>query len=168
MDAVAIGVCLARAEPVTAAASSTALLAVGDLILDRTHVRARTAISQLMKLDDGEAYVLASRDAVPKKVHPRELVPGSLIIIYPGARVPADGIIVEGAACRSTRRRSRERARPARPPRRRVHVMAASVAVHGQAIVEVERAGGDTIAARIVQILEGAGAKPMTLQRNAE
>ena len=46
--------------------------------------------------------------------------------------------------------------------------MAASVAVHGQAIVEVERAGGDTIAARIVQILEGAGAKPMTLQRNAE
>ena len=46
--------------------------------------------------------------------------------------------------------------------------MAASVAVHGQAVVEVERAGGDTVAARIVQILEGAGSKPMTLQRNAE
>jgi heavy metal translocating P-type ATPase len=165
MDAVAIGVCLARAEPVTAAVI-TALLAVGDLILDRTHVRARTAISQLMKLDDGEAYVLASRDAVPKKVHPRELVPGSLIIIYPGARVPADGIIVEGALSVDEKALTGESV--PRDRRAGEHVMAASVAVHGQAIVEVERAGGDTIAARIVQILEGAGAKPMTLQRNAE
>jgi Cu2+-exporting ATPase len=46
--------------------------------------------------------------------------------------------------------------------------MAASVTLHGQATVEVERAGSDTVAARIVQILEGAGVKPMTLQRNAE
>ena len=29
-------------------------------------------------------------------------------------------------------------------------------------------AGSDTVAARIVQILQGAGQKPMTLQRNAE
>src|SRR5260221_11991810 len=46
--------------------------------------------------------------------------------------------------------------------------MAASGGGPGQALVEVERGGGDTVAARIVQILEGAGSKPMTLQRNAE
>jgi Cu2+-exporting ATPase len=47
-------------------------------------------------------------------------------------------------------------------------VLAATVVVEGQIVVEVDRVGGDTTAAKIVQILEGAGAKPMTLQREAE
>ena len=58
MDATAITVCLARAEPITASII-TSLLALGDLVLDRTHARTRTAISRLMQLDDGEAFVLA-------------------------------------------------------------------------------------------------------------
>jgi Cu2+-exporting ATPase len=165
MDATAITVCLVRAEPITAAII-TALLALGDLVLDRTHARARTAISRLMQLDDGEAFVLTSPDAPPKRVHPRELAPGMRIVVYPGARVPADGIVVEGSVAVDEKALTGESV-----PRERVagdRVMAASVAVHGQAVVEVERAGGDTVAARIVQILEGAGSKPMTLQRNAE
>jgi heavy metal translocating P-type ATPase len=165
MDATAITVCLVRAEPITASII-TALLALGDLVLDRTHTRARTAISRLMQLDDGEAFVLTSPDAPPKRVHPRELTPGMRIVVYPGARVPADGVIVEGSVAVDEKALTGESV-----PRERVagdRVMAASVAVHGQAVVAVERAGGDTVAARIVQILEGAGSKPMTLQRNAE
>jgi Cu2+-exporting ATPase len=80
--------------------------------------------------------------------------------------VPADGVLVEGSLAVDEKALTGESV-----PRERVagdRVMAASVAVHGQAVVEVERAGGDTVAARIVQILEGAGSKPMTLQRNAE
>ena len=48
------------------------------------------------------------------------------------------------------------------------HVLAATVVVDGQIVVLVERTGTDTTAAKIVQILEGAGAKPMTLQRDTE
>ncbi|HEY8090045.1 MAG TPA: heavy metal translocating P-type ATPase [Polyangiaceae bacterium] len=165
MDATAIAVCMARAEPVTAALV-TSLLAVGDLVLDRTQRRTRTAISRLMQLDDGEAFVLPSADAPPKRVHPRELSAGMRIVVYPGARVPADGVVVEGSLSVDEKALTGESV-----PRDRVcgdRVMAASVAVHGQAVVEVERAGGDTVAARIVQILEGSGGKPMTLQRNAE
>ena len=165
MDATAITVCLIRAEPITASVITT-LLAIGDLILDRTHARARTAISRLMQLDDGEAFVIDTPGASPRRIHPRELHVGMHIVIYPGARVPADGIIREGSVAVDEKALTGESV-----PRDRVvgeRVMAASVAVHGQAVVEVERAGGDTVAARIVQILEGAGAKPMTLQRNAE
>lgn len=36
--------------------------------------------------------------------------------------------------------------------------MAASIALRGQATVQVERAGSDTVAARIVQILEAGAA----------
>jgi Cu2+-exporting ATPase len=165
MDATAITVCLATGQPVTASII-TALLALGDLALDRTHARARIAISRLMQLDDGEAFVLESPEAPPVRVHPRELAAGMRIVVYPGARVPADGILREGSLAVDEKALTGESV-----PRERMvgdRVMAASVAVHGQAVVEVERAGSDTVAARIVQILEGAGSKPMTLQRNAE
>jgi heavy metal translocating P-type ATPase len=165
MDATAITVCLVRAEPVTASII-TALLALGDLVLDRTHARTRTAISRLMQLDDGEAFVLNAPDAPPKRMHPRELAPGMRIVVYPGARVPADGVLVDGSLAVDEKALTGESVPRERLPGDRV--MAASVAVHGQAVVEVERTGGDTVAARIVQILEGAGSKPMTLQRNAE
>jgi Cu2+-exporting ATPase len=165
MDATAIAVCVARAEPITASVI-TSLLAVGDLILDRTHDRARTAISRLMQLDDGEAFVVDDAGGMPRRIHPREIRAGMKIVIYPGARVPADGVVVEGSIAVDEKAITGESV-----PRDRLRgdrVMAASVALHGQAVVEVERAGSDTVAARIVQILEGAGVKPMTLQRNAE
>jgi Cu2+-exporting ATPase len=165
MDATAIAVCVIRAEPITASVI-TALLAIGDLILDRTHDRARTAISRLMQLDDGEAFVVDDEGGLPRRIHPREIRVGMRIVIYPGARVPADGVVVDGSIAVDEKAVTGESVPRDRLPGDRV--MAASVALHGQATVEVERAGSDTVAARIVQILEGAGVKPMTLQRNAE
>jgi heavy metal translocating P-type ATPase len=167
MDATAIGICLVRSEPITATVITT-LLAIGDLILDRTHARARGAISRLMKLDDGEAFLLEGPQGAgaPRRIHPRELRVGNRIVVYPGGRVPADGVVIEGSLAVDEKALTGESL-----PRERLageRVLAASVALHGQAVIEVERAGSDTVAARIVRILEGAGAKPMTLQRNAE
>jgi Cu2+-exporting ATPase len=86
--------------------------------------------------------------------------------VYPGGRIPADGIVLDGSLAVDEKALTGESMPRERLPGDRV--LAASVVVQGQAVVEVERAGGDTVAARIVQILQGAGAKPMTLQRNAE
>ena len=126
MDAVAIAVCMLRADPITASVI-TALLSLGDLILDRTKARARTAISRLMRLDDGEAFVIDARDPRPgisgaegrrgssdridtgertvRRIHPRELKPGLWIVIVP--RRPRAGRRRDSsrAACRSTKRR---------------------------------------------------------------
>jgi Cu2+-exporting ATPase len=122
-----------------------------------------------MQLDDGEAFVLdghAHGELVARRAHPRELRPGMRVVVYPGARVPADGKIVDGSLSVDEKALTGE----SLPRDKGVGdtVMAASVAVVGQAVVEIERAGVDTVAARIVRILEGAGAKPMTLQKNAE
>jgi Cu2+-exporting ATPase len=164
MDAVAISVSLLQGEPITAGLI-TALLALGDLILERTQARAHVAISRLMHLDDGIAYV-ADPDGTVRRIHPRELAPGMRLVIYPGARVPADGVIVDGSLALDEKALTGESLPRDRHTGERV--LAASVALHGQATVLVERAGGDTIAGRIVRILEGAGSKPMTLQRNAQ
>jgi heavy metal translocating P-type ATPase len=165
LDATAIAVCILQSDPISAGAITT-LLAIGDVILDRTQDRARLEISKLIQLDDGETYILDRPDEPPRLASPRELQAGTRIVIYPGARIPADGVIVDGAVTADEKAITGESM-----PRERLigdEVLAASVAVHGQAVVEVTRAGGDTTAARIVQILQGVGMKPMTLQQNAE
>ena len=165
LDATAIVICVGQFEPVAASAMTT-LLALGDVILDRTQDRARRAISDLMELDTGDAFVLDDDGAAPRRVSPRDLAPGQRIVIYPGARVPADGTIESGSLSVDEKAITGESLPRDRGAGERV--LAASVVVHGQAVVLVERAGSDTTAARIVHIIEGAGSKPMTLQANVE
>src|SRR5262249_4141408 len=127
LDATAIVVCVAQANPVAAGAMTT-LLALGDLILDRTQDRARRAISDIMALDSGDAFVLDEGAAAPRRVGPRELAAGMRVVVYPGARVPADGVILEGSLSVDEKAVTGESL-----PRDRVageRVLAASVAVH--------------------------------------
>jgi Cu2+-exporting ATPase len=164
LDATALVICLAQADAVTAGVMTT-LLACGDIILDRTQDRARAALSRLMQLEAGEAFRLDETEH-PVRVSPRDLAVGDRIVVYPGARIPADGVIVEGSLAVDEKAVAGESV-----PRERTvgdHVMAASVAVHGQAIVCVKRVGRDTLAGRIITILESAGKKPMTLQKSCE
>jgi Cu2+-exporting ATPase len=165
LDATAIAVCILQADAISAGAITT-LLAIGDVILDRTRDRARMEITKLIQLDDGEAWLLDEPDQPPRRVSPQELKVGDRIVVYPGTRIPADGIVVDGALTADEKAVTGESL-----PRERLRgdeVLAASVAVVGQAIIEVTRAGNDTTASRILQILSGVGMKPMTLQDNAE
>jgi heavy metal translocating P-type ATPase len=169
LDLAAIGISIGTGKPVTAA-FITWLLGVGDLILERTSDSARTAISKLMKLDADTAWRLrpgkpGDADEV-EQVSARRLSVGDLIVIEAGDRVAADGVVVRGMAQVDEKALTGESI----PKERRQgdRVLAATVVVDGQIVVEVDRTGTDTTAAKIVQILEGAGAKPMTLQRDAE
>jgi Cu2+-exporting ATPase len=171
LDLAAIGISIATGQPVTAA-FITWLLGVGDLILERTSDRARTAISKLMHLDADDAWrirpggVGAPGAEDVEHVSAKRLAAGDLIVVEAGGRVAADGVIVRGAASVDEKALTGESV----PRERKVgdRVLAATVVVEGQIVVEVERTGTDTTAAKIVQILEGAGAKPMTLQRDTE
>jgi len=142
----------------------TWLLGVGDLVLDRTADRARAAISRLMQLDVSDAWRLEGGGT--RRVPPHRLAVGDRIVVYPGARVAADGIIVEGEASVDEKALTGE----SLPRTRSVgdRVLAATVVVDGQIVVQVDRVGTSTTAARIVSILQGAGSKPMTLQRSVE
>ena len=172
LDLAAIGISLGTGQPVTAA-FITWLLGVGDVVLAHTQDSARTAISKLMKLDADDAFRIrpAAKGAKEghdevEKVSAKKLAVGDLIVIEAGGRVAADGVIVRGIAAVDEKALTGESV----PRERRVgdKVLAATVVVEGQIVVEVERMGRDTTAAKIVQILEGAGAKPMTLQRDTE
>jgi Cu2+-exporting ATPase len=164
LDVAAVAISLATGQPTTAA-FITLLLSVGDRILEATEDGARGAISKLMQLDAAEAWRLDARGEATR-VSAKSLAVGDRILIEAGGRVAADGIVMSGEASVDEKALTGESVPRAKHPGDRI--LAATVVVEGQVVVEVDRAGGDTTAAKIVQILEGAGAKPMTLQRDVE
>jgi Cu2+-exporting ATPase len=164
LDVAAIGISIATGQPGTAA-FITWLLGIGDLVLAKTHDRARDAISKLMKLEASEAWRVGAAGDV-EQVAVSALAVGDRVVVEAGGRIPADGVVVRGVASVDEKALTGESI--PQEKREGARVLAATVVVEGQIVVEVDRVGGDTTASKIVQILEGAGAKPMTLQREAE
>ena len=142
----------------------TWLLSIGDLVLDHTTDHARGAIANLMKLDVQDVWRV--RGSTTEQVPLRDIVPGDRIVVDAGASIAADGSVVGGVAVVDEKALTGESIPHEKEQGDRV--LAATVVLEGQLIIEVERTGADTTAAKIVQILEGVGAKPMTLQREIE
>jgi Cu2+-exporting ATPase len=164
LDVGAVGIAIATGQPTTAALI-TWLLGAGDLILDRTVDRAHRSMSARARLEASHAWLLGS-SGVAEKVAVQQLAPGQRIVVYPGERIAADGVVMEGAATVDEKPLTGESL--PRPRRAGESVHAATVVVDGQIVVEVQRAGAETTAARIVRMLQAVGSKPMTLQRTAE
>ena len=96
----------------------------------------------------------------------KRLAVGDRIVVEAGGRVAADGIVVRGAASVDEKALTGESI-----PRERRPATACSPRPwwsRGRSSSRSIASGSDTTAAKIVQILEGAGAKPMTLQRDTE
>ncbi len=163
LDLAAVGISIGTGQPGTAA-FITWLLSVGDLLLERSADRARAAISKLVGLDAKEAWIIVG-DRV-EKIAADKLTRGDLIQVSAGHRVAADGVVRKGIASIDEKALTGESVPRVCNPGDRV--LAATVVLEGELVVEVERAGTDTTAAKIVKLLEGAGRKPMTLQKNAE
>ncbi len=164
LDLAAVGISLGTGQPLTAA-FITWLLGVGDIILAQTTDRARSAISKLMQLDAEDAWRIRDGGET-ERVNVKRLAVGDRLVVEAGSRVAADGIVERGVALVDEKALTGESIPIERKKGDRV--LAASVVVEGQLVVAVDRTGTDTTAAKIVQILEGAGAKPMTLQRDTE
>jgi heavy metal translocating P-type ATPase len=167
LDLAAIGISLARGDPFTAA-FITWLLSLGDLLQQTTADRARKEITKLVKLDSHEAFRVEAHGAGERtvKIDPRRIRAGDKLAVAMGRRIPADGVVIGGHALVDEKALTGESEPRERKPGDRV--LAATVVVEGEILVLVDRAGTDTTAAKIVKILEGAGAKPMTLQRDVE
>lgn len=163
LDVAAVSISVGTGQAATGA-FITWLLGVGDVLLGYSADRARAALGRLMHLDATEAWRLEDGRAVLVPV--RSLATGDLLVVETGQRVAADGVVLESEAAVDDKALTGESEPRVRSPGDKV--LAASVVVQGRLVLSVERTGGDTAAARIVRILQAAGAKPMTLQRDAE
>ncbi|AKQ65701.1 Lead, cadmium, zinc and mercury transporting ATPase [Myxococcus hansupus] len=164
LDLAAVGVSLATGQ-VQTAALITWLLGIGDLLIERSADRARSAISRLMRLEVLNAWRIRAGGDV-EQVRADRLKEGDLIVVHSGESVPADGTVESGTAWvdeKALTGESEPRVREAGD-----RVLAASVVGEGSLRVRVLRAGVETTASKILHILEGAGAKPMTLQARVD
>ena len=163
LDVAATFAALATRRPVTAAFVIW-MVGTGDLLLDLSANNTRSALSMLMRRKEPNALrVLAAggTEAVPVSA----LRAGDRFVVHTGHSVSADGIVVSGVAevdAKELTGESRLLPKKAGDP-----VFASTIVVAGQLVVEVDRSGKNTEAAKIESILNTVGSKPLTLQRDA-
>ncbi|MBV9581261.1 MAG: heavy metal translocating P-type ATPase [Chloroflexi bacterium] len=151
LDAVAISV-LAAQGGFVAAALSASLIAGGEYIRGLTARRSHGALSTLLAASGQSAWVL--RGSRKERVPADALVPGDVIVVYPGELVVADGLAMRGRATVDQKTLTGEST-----PVLKVSgmpVYASTVVLDGKLYVRVEQVGARTRASRIVRLLEDA------------
>jgi Cu2+-exporting ATPase len=163
LDVVATFAALATRRPITASFVIW-MVGVGDLLLDISANNARSALSMLMRRKDQEALRVRPDGAI-ETVPVAHLQVGDHFMIHTGHGILADGRVVSGLAevdekalTGESHLLSKKQGDP---------VFASTVVAEGHLIVEVERSGKNTEAAKIERILNTVGSKPLTLQRDA-
>jgi Cu2+-exporting ATPase len=126
--------------------------------------QASSALDALAALLPDEAEVL--RDAEVVTVPLEDLRSGDLVLVRPGARVPADGVIEEGSAEFDESMITGESRPVAREPGD--HVVAGTVATDSSVRVRVEAVGDDTALAGIQRLVAQAQASRSRAQALAD
>ena len=163
LDVAATFAALATGRPLTAAFVIW-MVGVGDLLLDLSANNARSALSMVMRRKEQEALRILPDGGI-ETVPVGDLQIGDRFMVQAGHGIAADGRVVSGLAevdGKALTGESRLLSRREGDP-----VFASTVVAEGQLVVEVERSGRNTEAAKIERILNTVGSKPLTLQRDA-
>lgn len=151
LDTLAI-VVLALRGSLGAASLSAFLIATGEAIRALTARRSQAALANLFGTRGQLAWVLHGDRT--ERVHADALAPGETVVVYPGDLILADGIVINGEGTVDQKSLTGE----SKPVLRCLGdaVFASTVLSEGKLYVRVERAGAQTRASRIVQLLADA------------
>lgn len=147
-----------------AAAVIVFFMRFGDFLDGYTARRARRAIGELVAHQPLEARLV--RDGAEVVVPAAHLRPGDLVLVKPGERIPADGVVVAGRASVNQAPITGESV-----PVERAEgdpVLAATVSLDGVLRVRVDHVGADSTFGRIVRLVEEAEAHKSRAQRLAD
>jgi P-type Cu+ transporter len=142
-------------------ATITTLVLLGRWLEGTAKRRSGEAIRSLLELGAKEASVL--RDGVEKRTPVEELVVGDRVLVRPGEKIPADGVVEEGFSAVDQSMLTGEPAP--------VEVSAASevaggtINTTGRLVVRTTRVGADTALAQIARLVEEAQAGKAPVQR---
>jgi heavy metal translocating P-type ATPase len=157
---------LIAGEPVffETAAAIVAFLLLGRYFEARAKGRASEAIAALLDINAPEARV--DRNGTWVTVPLEEVLPGALIEVRPGDRVPVDGEIVEGATTIDESMITGETIPAARTVEDRV--IGGTINGSGRFVMRANAVGDDTVLAGIVRMVESAQASKAPIQGLAD
>ncbi len=155
VGALAIGF-LPGAEPEFAEAVFVMLFfQVGEGFEGLAEDRSRRSIAQLMDIRPDSATVLRGGQA--EAVAPEAVSVGEVILVKPGERVPLDGIVLAGSSALNTVALTGESAPRDIGPGQ--SIASGCVNLTGTLQIEVSRPYGESTVARILDLVENAGAQ---------
>ena len=136
----------------------------GRYLETKARGRASQAIQRLLKLGAKEARVLIDGDEV--RVPIAKVRTGSLIVVRPGEKIAADGIVREG---QSAVDESMATGEPI-PVAKKLgdEVIGATINQRGRLLVEATRVGADSFLARVVRLVEEAQSTKVPIQQLAD
>ncbi len=146
------------------AAAVTVFILLGRYIEARAKRTAGEALRALLELGATEASLL--RDGVERRIAVAELVPGDVVVVRPGEKIPSDGLVVEGASAVDESMLTGESI----PMEVAVgsRVVGATINVGGRLVVQITRVGADTELARLGRLVEEAQTGKAEVQRLAD
>jgi len=125
---------------------------IGEIIQDAAIDKSRSSIDALLavrpdkaRIGDGDTW---------KEIPAGEVVPGSLIMIRPGERIPLDGIVIEGKSSIDASMLTGE-SRPVSCTTGS-EVFSGTLALDGVLKVKTTKNAGESSASRIIQLVESA------------
>ena len=128
---------------------------VGELFQSYAVGKSRRSIAQLMDIRPDSARVL--REDAFVVVDPEEVVPGEVIEVHPGEKIPLDGVILEGSSSLDTAALTGESV-----PRDAVpgsEVLSGCVNLTGVLRLRATKEYGQSTVAKILDLVENAAAK---------
>lgn len=129
-----------------------ALVSVGKYLEARSKYRTNDSLRKLLELAPQEATVL--RDGEEVRVASSELVPGDIMLVRPGEKIPTDGLVLDGSSSVNESMLTGESIPVDKT--RGDRVFGATVNGSGSLRVEAERTGEDTALFQIARMMEMA------------
>lgn len=128
------------------------IFAVSGTLEGYAGARTQRDLAALMAMNPEEALLI--RDGQEQRVPAASLQVGDTVLVRPGERIPADGRVIEGASAVNQASITGESIPVDKGPGH--EVFAGTINGQGALLVEVTRPAGETILARIVQLVQEA------------
>ena len=140
------------------------LILLGKLLEFRAKLKTSSAIEKLINLTPQTATVF--RDGGLKEIPVTELIPGDLIVVKPGEKIPTDGKIAKGQTTIDESMLTGEPLPVARQKGDRV--IGGSLNIDGSIQMIAEKVGKDTLLSQIIHLVEDAQEQKAPIARLAD
>ena len=146
------------------AAVITTLILLGRYLEARVKSRSSEAIRRLLELGAKEARVLRDGDEISVPID--GVVPGDLLVVRPGEKIPTDGVVVEGESAIDQSLLTGE-SLPVEVAAG-ADVAGATINTYGRLVVRATKVGAETALSQIARLVEAAQSGKAPVQRLAD